>query len=80
MKYRETSTGEIKPRAGQEEARLCIGHGEYTDADQLLSSSFISLIITQQCHGGHLSILSLVIPKTRSVIFLNEHFESVRSA
>jgi len=30
MRYREASTGEIKPRAGQEEAMLYIGHGEYT--------------------------------------------------
>ena len=29
MRFREASTGEIKPRAGQEEARLYIGHREY---------------------------------------------------
>ena len=28
MRFREASTWEIKPRAGQEEARLYIGHGE----------------------------------------------------
>ena len=29
IRYREASNGEIKPRAGQEEARFYIGHGEY---------------------------------------------------
>jgi len=29
MRYREASTGENKPRDGQEEARIYIGHGEY---------------------------------------------------
>jgi len=28
MTFREALTGEIKPRAGQEEARLYIRHGE----------------------------------------------------
>jgi len=29
IRYREKPTGEIKPRAGQEEVRLYTGHGEY---------------------------------------------------
>ena len=36
MRFRKASTGEIKPRVGQEEAGLYIGHREYYGPSMIL--------------------------------------------
>ena len=46
IKHSEASTGEIKPKAGQEEARLCVGQDVLPTKDSQKMSDIIGILCT----------------------------------